>query len=228
MFKNLFLISIIFSSTLYAIQNPSILGATYNLKSSGDTHQYRPQEFNQTISKPHNFDINNKGHNWAVLSWQTKDDSLPIMSYHLYRNKILLAELPASQRIYKDTFLLQDQKYQYDIYAIGETGWRSPANSLELKTHKNSSPRILNMRANIEFKNINGIGNYIHTFTAQDNNNDQLYFKLKGEDANRFLLNQDSGKLINKRYIVRQKTYHLIIEVSDGMSRAQYDFTVQT
>ncbi len=228
MFKNLLLISIIFSSTLYAIQNPSILGSTYNLKSSGDTDQYRPQEFKQTISKPQSFNIENKGHNWATLSWKASDNSQSVMSYHLYRNKILLAELAASQRIYKDTFLLQDQKYQYEVYAIGETGWRSPANSLELKTHKNASPKILNMRANINFKNINGIGNYIYTFTAQDKNNDKLYFKLKGKDANRFLLSQDSGKLINKKYIVRQKTYHLIIEVSDGMSRAQHNFTVQT
>ncbi len=228
MFKNLLLISIIFSSTLYAIQNPSILGSTYNLKSSSDTDQYRPQEFKQTISKPLNFNIENKGHNWATLSWQTSDNSQSIMSYHLYRNRILLAELPASQKIYKDTFLLQDQKYQYEVYAIGETGWRSPANSLELKTHKNASPKILNMRTNINFKNINGIGNYIYTFTAQDKNKDKLYFKLKGKDANRFLLSQDSGKLINKKYIVRQKTYHLIIEVSDGMSRAQHNFTVQT
>ncbi len=228
MFKNLILISIIFSSTLYAIQNPNLLGSSYDLSSKQSNFNNRPQEFNQVISKPINFKIENKGHNWATLSWQANDNSHSITGYHLYRDNILLAELSANQLIYKDTFLLESKNYNYEIYALGDTGWRSPANTLAVKTNKNSVPKITNSVAVININGINGIGNHVYTFIAVDANKDKLYFKLLGDDSARFLINQATGKLINKKYLVRQKEYRLTVEVSDGMSKSQSNMTIRT
>ena len=231
MLKKLLLIGLVFSSTLYAIQNPEVFGQVYNLETSDRINEKinnnRPQEFGRHVPTPENFKAEAIGHNWAILSWESTNDTSNTLSYHIYRNDILLTELPANQQAYKDKFLLQEETYRYEIFSLDKSGWNSKATSLTLTTQANSKPEFINTQKQIHLNNIKGVGLKIYHFSAVDLNNDPLYFKIKGKDADKFMIHQTSGELVNRKYLVRDYDYQLTVEVSDGMDKSTLILTIK-
>jgi len=232
MLKKLLLIGLVFSSTLYAIQNPGVFGQAYDLEASDSINEKinknRPQEFGRHVPTPENFKAEAIGHNWAILSWESTTDTNNTLSYHLYRNDILLIELPANQLTYKDKFLLQEETYKYEIFSLDKSGWNSKATNITLTTQSNSKPEFVSTKNEIQLHNIKGVGLKIHHFVAVDLNNDQLYFKIKGKDAEKFMINQASGELVNRKYLVRDYNYQITVEVSDGMAKSMLGFSINT
>ncbi len=232
MLKKLLLIGLVFSSTLYAIQNPDVFGQAYTLETSDRINEKinhnRPQEFGRHVPTPENFKAEAIGHNWAILSWESTSDISNTLSYHLYRNDILLTELPANQLTYKDKFLLQEENYIYEIFSLDKSGWNSKASSLTLTTQANGKPEFVSTQNHIQLNNIKGVGLKIHHFNAVDSNNDSLYFKIKGKDADKFMIHQTSGELVNKKYLVRDYNYKITVEISDGMDKSTLKLTIKT
>ncbi len=232
MLKKLLLIGLVFSSTLYAIQNPDVFGQAYNLETSDRINEKinnnRPQEFGRHVPTPENFKAEAVGHNWAILSWESTSDNSNILSYHIYRNDILLTELPANQQTYKDKFLLHNESYKYEIFSLDKSGWNSKATSITLTTQANNKPEFVSAKKRIQLNKIKGVGLKIHHFNAVDLNNDPLYFKIKGKDADKFMIHQSSGELVNRKYLVRDYVYQLTIEVSDGMDKSTLKLSINT
>jgi len=232
MLKKLLLIGLVFSSTLYAIQNPDVFGQAYDLEASDSINEKinknRPQEFGRHVPTPENFKAEAIGHNWAILSWESTAGTNNTLSYHLYRNDILLIELPANQQTYKDKFLLQEETYKYEIFSLDKSGWNSKATNITLTTQSNSKPEFVSTKNEIQLHNIKGVGLKIHHFVAVDLNNDQLYFKIKGKDADKFMIHQASGELVNRKYLVRDYNYQITVEVSDGMAKSMLGFSINT
>jgi len=232
MLKKLVLIGLVFSSTLYAIQNPDVFGQAYKLETSDQINERinnnRPQEFGRHVPTPENFKAEAIGHSWTILSWESTSDTSNTLSYHLYRNDILLTELPANQLTYKDKFLLQEEHYKYELFSLDKSGWNSKATSLVLTTHANSKPEFISTQKRIQLNNIKGVGVKIHHFKATDANDDSLYYKIKGKDADKFMIHQTSGELVNRKYLVRDYNYQLTVEVSDGMHKSTFNLTIET
>ncbi len=229
MLKKLLLISLIFSSTIYAIQNPELFGKAYNLKTNADTNYSRPQEFGRHVPTPENFKSEATGHNWAVLSWESNSTSSSnTLSFHIYRNGILLTELPANQQTYKDKFLQQQATYRYEIFALDKSGWSSQRRSISLMTKKNAKPVFTHAQSSLQLRAIRGIGLKIHVFRAMDTDGDPLYFKVKNKDYEKFMINQNTGELVNRKYLVRDNQYRFTVEVSDGMNKSEIDVVLNT
>jgi hypothetical protein len=227
MFKFLFIL-LITSSTLYAIQNPTKLGNTYNSKNSDGRSFERPLEERETMPSPIDFKVDHTSHNIVGLSWDHPYNAQQKFAYQIYRNKVLLVELPSNQQVYNDQHLLPSQTYHYEIFAVDQTGWRSQPNNLKVTTQQNIAPTFMERITKIELKKSLELNSDLYTFDAQDLNNDPLNYTLKGQDKSLFTIDSKTGTLKNKQYLIRDKQYQLKIEVSDGNSVSSTPFVIKT
>ncbi len=220
---------LISSSVTYAIKHPESFGNQYNLNKK--THSSNLESFDykpQYAAKLEKFQLEKKGHNWAILSWDAPSSSHNNHSHHIYRNKVLIAKLNAQQFVFKDKFLEPEKKYHYEIHASNIEGWNSPKSSLTLTTLENLPPVILIKKTTIYTSHLNEIGTLIHKFSAWDKNKDKLYYKLKGKNASSFMINQNTGELINKIYLLDQRNYNISVQVSDGIEKSSVDIIIST
>ena len=230
MLKNLILLSVILTCTWYALQEPEKepRRQARQLDVATTVVSQSREDYERKIDKVSGFSAAATGHNWVILNWTASQTEQSIQSFRLYRNNILLKELPAGQSSFKDSLLMNDQNYHYEIFVISSFGWKSAGSKTQVKTQKNSIPRIISPKNTVKLSPVNAIGEYLFTIKAQDKNKDRLYFTITGEDADKFMISQTTGKLINKEYLVREKDYKLQVEVSDGMSRNRRDIIIRT
>ncbi len=228
MFKKMLLTTIIFASTYYGIQNPLVFGHSYDLTTSDTFSGNRPQDFRRVLSTPTNFKAETSGHNWIILSWEPGENSSNILSYHIYRDGILLTELSANQHTFKDKFLSPQQSYRYRVATLEKSGWSSSSEPIIASTKRNAIPVFTHAQDNLTLNYTSPIGSHISTYTAKDNDQDTLYFKLTGKDENIFLINQNTGKLINRKFLIQDKKYYINIEISDGMGKSIVKVTLNT
>ena len=224
----IFFILFIAASALYAFQNPNKMGNAYNTKDNLGRVIERPLEERENMPRPTQFLATSIGHNSSSLSWNHPYNSNQKFAYQIYRNKVLLAELPSSQQIFKDQHLSPDRDYHYEIFAVDNTGWRSAANSLTIATSHNATPSFIQTPNMLELQHNLNLNSEIHKFYAQDANNDPLTFTIKGTDKTSFSINSETGTLTTQKYLVRDNKYHLQIEVSDGNSSTNIPFIIKT
>ena len=227
MLKFLFVL-LITTSTLYAIQSPNGLGETHMTKNNQGKTFERPPEEREPMPRATEFKVDSTSHNSVSLSWDHPYNDQQKFDYQIYRNKVLLVELPANQKMYIDEKLLPSQAYQYEIFAVDQTGWRSYPSHLSATTLENIAPTFLERITKIELKKNLELNSDLYTFDVQDLNNDPLNFTLKGQDKSLFAIDSETGTLKNKQYLIRDKQYQLQIEVTDGNSKATTPFTIRT
>ena len=227
MYKFLFIL-LIATSTLYAIQNPSKTGEAFNTKNNQGKTFVRPLAERESMPRPTDFAVDYTSHNTVALSWDHPYNAQQKFDYQIYRNKVLLVELSSSQKVFVDEHLIPSQAYQYEIFAVDQTGWRSHPNQLSITTHENIAPTFLERITKIELKKNLELNSDLYTFDVQDLNNDTLNFSLKGEDKSLFAIDSETGTLKNKQYLIRDTQYQLQIEVTDGNSKASTPFTIKT
>jgi len=219
---------LISTSTLYAIQNPKKLGHHYNSNNLNEQTHTRPLEARDVMHSPTDFQSHSTGHNGTTLAWDHPYNSAQKFNYQIYRNQILLTELPSSQKTFTDSYLQPSQNYMYEIYAVDENGWRSSSKKINVQTKKNFAPIMQQTANSIELYRNTQLNTQIHTFFASDPNKDPLSYKLKGQDREFFSIDAQSGILVNKKYLVRDKEYKLNIQVTDGTSFVETPFSIKT
>ena len=228
MIYKIIILLLISTSTLYAIQNPQKLGHHYNSNKHNEQTYARPLQAREVMHSPTDFQSHNTGHNGTTLTWDHPYNSAQKFNYQIYRNQILLTELPSSQKAFTDSYLQPSQSYMYEIYAVDENGWRSSSIKLNVQTKKNFAPIMQQTIGSIELYRNTQLNTEIHTFLAKDPNKDILSYKLKGLDREFFSIDARSGILVNKKYLMRDKEYKLNIQVSDGTSFVETPFSVKT
>ena len=220
---------LISTSTLYAIQNPKKLGHNNTHSNKYNEQAYeRPLEARDVMHSPTDFQSHNTDHTGTTLAWDHPYNSAQKFIYQIYRNQILLTELPSNQKTFTDSYLQPSQNYMYEIYAVDENGWRSSSKKLNVQTKKNFAPIMQQTANSIELYRNTQLNTQIHTFFASDPNKDTLSYKLKGQDRGFFAIDAQSGILVNKKYLVRDKEYKLSIQVSDGTSFVETPFSIKT
>lgn len=178
--------------------------------------------------KPHNFKLETHGHNWAIISWELPDLINRQHTHYLYRNGKLIARLNVQQTIYKDVMLKPNSIYTYEIHTNITENKTSKKPKLSVKTFKNTPPN-LNIENNQFFVNHEiPVGSHIHTFKAEDKNQDKLYYNLSGADSNSFMVNKFTGEFINRATLEEGRTYTLQIQVSDGMIKQDVAINIST
>ncbi len=228
MIYKIIILLLISTSTLYAIQNPKKLGHNYHSNTFNDQAYTRPVQEREVMHSPTDFKSHSTDHTGTTLIWDHPYNSTQKFNYQIYRNQILLTELPSSQKTFTDSYLQPSQNYKYEIYAIDESGWRSGSKKINVQTKENLEPILQSTVSSIELYRNTQLNTEIYTFLASDPNEDTLNFKLKGQDREYFSIDAQSGTLVNKKYLVRDKEYKLNIQVSDGTSLIETPFSVKT
>lgn len=229
MYNNLSIACLIVSCAWYGVDN---LGKSTSSAVIQDNSKSIPHEFYETttyIKAPETFEVNAVGNNWTVLSWTSNADKSQLNGFQIYRNNILLTELSKNQFSFKDSFLKQNQTYTYDIYAINKDGWKSDKISLTTQTKENKKPAFISSHLQkITTKSNIEIGSELFQFEAKDTDGDDIYYQLSGKDAERFLINENDGKLINREYLKSETDYEVIVSASDGMDKTAINLTINT
>lgn len=229
MYNNLSIACLVVSCAWYGVDN---LGKSTSSSVIQEHDKVIPEEYYETstyIKAPETFEANAVGNNWAILSWSSNADKSKLNGFQIYRNNILLTELTKNQFSFKDTFLQHNQNYQYDIYAINKDGWKSDKVTLNTKTKENAKPDFTPSTSNaiIAKSNID-IGSELYHFTAKDLDGDDIYFQISGKDADFFLINENDGKLINRKFLRSESHYEIVVSISDGMNKNQLDVLINT
>lgn len=182
----------------------------------------------QSPEAPENFKVESIGHNWSILSWEAPKVANNNYNYHIYRNKVLVANLSANQFVYKDTLLRQNQAYEYEIFASNLEGWASHKIKVNLKTRKNAAPYLSKNTIRVAMSHLAAVGTHVYTVVAKDQNDDTLYYTIKGKDSEKFMINNETGKIINREFLKAENIYHVNVEVSDGMSKTAVLLKIRT
>jgi hypothetical protein len=177
--------------------------------------------------KTSEFKLETRGHNWLIISWDLPEHIDSNVVHHIHRNKALIAELNAQQNVFKDTMLKPDHSYLYEIYSGHYENLNLSKSSLLVTTLKNTKPE-LTLKSNVfNVHNADIIGSHIHTFTGTDIDNDRLYYNINGTDSHYFIINQDTGELLNKLRLTKGKIYKFNVQVSDGMDRNEESIKIK-
>lgn len=228
MLNKIFTWLLIISSVSYGMKHSDDL-FWHSKKVSISDRSYSKKHFDrQSPEAPVNFKVESTGHNWSILSWEAPRVANNNYNYHIYRNRVLIANLNSDQFVYKDTLLRQNQTYVYEIFASNVEGWASHKVKVSLKTRKNTAPDISKNMAKIRMNHLASVGTHVYTIKAKDKNNDELYYTIKGKDANKFMINNETGKIINKVHLTAQNTYQIHVVVSDGMSKKTLELSIRT
>ena len=228
MLNKIFTWLLIISSVSYGVKHSDdFLWSSKQVSISDRSYTKKHYEY-QNPEAPENFKVESIGHNWSILSWEAPKVANNNYNYHIYRNKVLVANLSSKQFVYKDTLLRQNQAYEYEIFASNLEGWASHKIKVNLKTRKNTAPNISKNKKRVSISHLVSVGTHIYTVIAKDKNNDELYYTIKGEDSDKFMINNETGKIINREHLQAHKIYQINVEVSDGMSKNALLFKIRT
>jgi hypothetical protein len=178
--------------------------------------------------KTGNLKLETRGHNWLIISWNLPVHIDSNVVHHIYRNKVLIAELGSQQSVYKDTMLRPNHAYLYEIYSRHSEKFNLSESRLLVTTLKNTRPELALKTKLFNAHNTEIFGSHIHTFKATDNDNDRLYYNIDGVDSNNFIINQHTGELITKSTLAKGKIYELNVQVSDGMEKNEESIKIKT
>jgi hypothetical protein len=178
--------------------------------------------------KTGNVKLETRGHNWLIISWDLPVHIDSNVIHHIYRNKVLIAELSAQQSVYKDTMLRPNHAYLYEIYSRHPENLNVSESRLLVTTLKNNKPELTLKTSLFNARNTEIIGSHIHTFKGTDDDNDRLYYNINGTDSNHFIINQHTGELINKSTLGKGKTYKFNVQVSDGMDKNEESIKIKS
>jgi hypothetical protein len=178
--------------------------------------------------KTNNVKLENRGHNWLIISWDLPVHIDSNVIHHIYRNKELIAELGSQQNVFKDTMLKPNHSYLYEIYSRHSGQLELSESRLLVTTLENTKPELALKTTIFNARNTEIFGSHIHTFNGTDKDNDRLYYNINGTDSNNFIINQHTGVLINKLKLTRGETYELNVQVSDSMEKNEECIKIKT
>jgi hypothetical protein len=178
--------------------------------------------------KTDNVILEKRGHNWLIISWDLPANIDSNVIHHIYRNKVLIAELGSQHSVFKDTMLKPNNSYLYEIYSRHSEKFELSESRLLVTTLKNTRPELTLKSSLFNARNTEAFGSHIHTFKGTDKDNDRLYYNINGTDSNHFIINQHTGELINKSKLAKGKTYELNVQVSDGMEKNEESIKIKT
>ena len=107
-------------------------------------------------------------------------------------------------------------------------GWASHKITVNLKTRKNTAPYLSKNTIRVAMSHLAAVGTHVYTVVAKDQNDDTLYYTIKGKDSEKFMINNETGKIINREYLKAENIYHVHVEVSDGMSKTALLLKIRT
>lgn len=89
----------------------------------------------QAPSVPAQLRASQVGANSLTLAWDTSTDDQGVLSYEVFRNGVLIAELLAPTQVFMDAGLVSGSSYQYTVRASDSAGnWSAKSTSLRVST----------------------------------------------------------------------------------------------